>query len=161
TTQKATTRRIRPTFAFDETELLTTSTPTTTSPVTTTIRTSVTTRTRPLTFEITPLSPKQKLFNECSNCAVQSTCINGRCQCNIGWKGNGKICEDVDECSNPLTCGEHAVCQNTLGSYSCICNVGFIATSTGCKDVDECDEEIVTCKGGNTTQCINTIGGYE
>lgn len=88
TTQKLTTRRIRPTVAFSETEFITTTTPTTI----TTIRTSPTTRPRPISFNVTPISPKQKLFDsECSNCAPEATCINGRCQCNIGWKGNGKV----------------------------------------------------------------------
>lgn len=28
-------------------------------------------------------------------------------------------------------------------------------------DVDECNDGLVDCPGGNSTICVNTIGGYE
>uniref|UniRef100_A0AC34RER1 Uncharacterized protein n=1 Tax=Panagrolaimus sp. JU765 TaxID=591449 RepID=A0AC34RER1_9BILA len=132
------------------------------------IFTTVAQTTRPTTPVPITFSPRtlSKSFNfapldECQSCDVHARCIDGHCQCGLGWKGNGKTCEDVNECSNPFTCGNNAQCQNTIGSYQCICNVGFIATTDGCKDVDECAEGLVTCKGGNLTFCINTMGGYE
>ncbi|XP_047633271.1 adhesion G protein-coupled receptor E1 isoform X6 [Phacochoerus africanus] len=83
-------------------------------------------------------------IDECSQsppvCGPHSICKNlpgrYRCSCLTGFSsptGNnwilGKkgrfICTDVNECANPKTCPEHAICRNSVGSYSCVCKPGF------------------------------------
>src|SRR3569832_245252 len=40
------------------------------------------------------------------------------CNCHKGWYFNGMTCLDYDECrAEKFPCGEHAVCQNSEGSY--------------------------------------------
>ena len=40
----------------------------------------------------------------------------------------------MNECQNDHSCGEHAVCENTIGSYTCFCKEGFtgIGSNNGC-----------------------------
>ena len=38
---------------------------------------------------------------------------------------------DIDECLN-VTCGQNAMCDNTVGSYSCQCDPGFVGDGYKC-----------------------------
>ncbi|KAL3085943.1 hypothetical protein niasHS_008985 [Heterodera schachtii] len=103
----------------------------------------------------------------CSACDANAVCMQNACQCSDGWRGDGKICIDIDECEqNSTICGHFAECQNTIGSYQCLCNVGFIARpdGQGCIDVDECEETIsaatTVCPQENTV-CTNFVGGFD
>ena len=52
--------------------------------------------------------------------------IFGSCQCKAGFVGNGRECEDVNECSDQSArCSVNAGCKNTPGAYVCECNAGF------------------------------------
>ncbi|XP_036207629.1 adhesion G protein-coupled receptor L4 isoform X2 [Myotis myotis] len=43
---------------------------------------------------------------------------------------DGTKCIDIDECSESVACGYHAVCENVDGGYNCSCKEGY-QTSTG------------------------------
>ncbi|XP_015235084.1 PREDICTED: nidogen-1 [Cyprinodon variegatus] len=46
------------------------------------------------------------------------------CTCLPGFVGDGKSCQDVDEC-RPSRCHQNAVCTNTQGSFICQCRPGY------------------------------------
>ncbi|KAJ8271495.1 hypothetical protein COCON_G00103540 [Conger conger] len=77
-------------------------------------------------------------------CHIDAICQNTpasyKCTCKTGFKGDGKQCEDIDECDIEYNGGcvheyvdecslnnggcQH-VCVNTMGSYECRCKDGF------------------------------------
>ncbi|XP_076466747.1 protein kinase C-binding protein NELL1-like isoform X2 [Babylonia areolata] len=68
------------------------------------------------------------------DCHQNASCVNMAtqyaCQCNPGFRGDGKHCQDIDECSTEggkfgHHCHTHTVCVNTPGSYSCQCRQGY------------------------------------
>ena len=69
-----------------------------------------------------------------AECGHNATCVpdnleekNGECECNMGFYGNGLVCEDVDECEQRLDgCNLNAICHNNQGSYRCECKEGYI-----------------------------------
>ncbi|XP_065194007.1 uncharacterized protein LOC135825200 isoform X2 [Sycon ciliatum] len=80
-------------------------------------------------------------LNNCDQPAV-AFCINSYgsfgCECNTGFKGDGRLCNDLDECTAGVhECNEHAMCNNTVGSYSCYCQSGYKGDGTNCQ-VDLC-----------------------
>ncbi|XP_065193995.1 uncharacterized protein LOC135825193 isoform X2 [Sycon ciliatum] len=80
-------------------------------------------------------------LNNCDQPAV-ATCYNVHgsfgCQCKPGFKGDGRVCNDLDECTTGVhECNEHAMCNNTVGSYSCYCQSGYKGDGTNCQ-VDVC-----------------------
>ncbi|XP_050411230.1 signal peptide, CUB and EGF-like domain-containing protein 1 isoform X2 [Patella vulgata] len=96
------------------------------------------------------------------NCHKDATCINTRrsfrCRCKPGFTGNGKSCQDKDECSNENGGCVHT-CINSPGNYTCQCFPGFYLAPDGhgCLDKNECLDRRGSCEH----QCINTLGSYE
>nr|XP_040052932.1 low-density lipoprotein receptor-related protein 2-like isoform X5 [Gasterosteus aculeatus aculeatus] len=55
-----------------------------------------------------------------------------RCACPVGYElsPGGAVCEDLDECAQPVDpCMHH--CSNTVGSYRCHCRNGFTLNGSG------------------------------
>ncbi|XP_041441775.1 signal peptide, CUB and EGF-like domain-containing protein 1 isoform X2 [Xenopus laevis] len=97
------------------------------------------------------------------DCHIDAICQNSpksyRCICKAGYKGQGKECEDIDECDNDYNGGCVHECINIPGNYRCTCYDGFMLAHDGhnCLDVDECLDN----NGGCQQICVNTMGSYE
>ncbi|XP_034083289.1 nidogen-1 [Gymnodraco acuticeps] len=53
------------------------------------------------------------------------------CSCLPGFIGDGKVCQDIDECQSG-TCHQDAVCYNTEGSFTCQCRPGYYGDGFYC-----------------------------
>ena len=67
---------------------------------------------------------------ENGGCHPEARCINNvgsfQCQCKPGYDGDGKNCEDVNECDlGQASCAQDATCINTVGTFVCQCKAGF------------------------------------
>ncbi|XP_056373359.1 signal peptide, CUB and EGF-like domain-containing protein 1 isoform X1 [Hyla sarda] len=97
------------------------------------------------------------------DCHIDAICQNTpksyKCICKPGYKGEGKQCEDIDECDNDYNGGCVHECINIPGNYRCTCHDGFMLAHDGhnCLDVDECLDN----NGGCQQICVNTMGSYE
>ncbi|KAL1250389.1 hypothetical protein QQF64_021394, partial [Cirrhinus molitorella] len=99
-------------------------------------------------------------LDSCSMDAIcQNTLKSYKCICKSGYKGDGKHCEDIDECASEYNGGCVHECINIPGNYRCTCYDGFRLANDGhnCLDVDECAEG----NGGCQQVCVNMMGSYE
>uniref|UniRef100_A0A8C6UQK6 Signal peptide, CUB domain, EGF-like 3 n=1 Tax=Neogobius melanostomus TaxID=47308 RepID=A0A8C6UQK6_9GOBI len=99
-------------------------------------------------FPLFPLVDVDECAEAIDNCSIDS-----------GYKGDGKHCEDVDECATEYNGGCVHECINIPGNYRCTCYDGFRLGHDGhnCLDVDECSEG----NGGCQQICVNMMGSYE
>nr|XP_008105270.1 PREDICTED: signal peptide, CUB and EGF-like domain-containing protein 2 isoform X3 [Anolis carolinensis] len=99
-------------------------------------------------------------IDDCHPDAIcQNTPKSYKCICKAGYSGDGKMCEDIDECDNDFNGGCVHECFNILGNYHCVCYDGFMLARDGhnCLDTDEC----LLNNGGCQHVCVNTVGSYE
>ncbi|XP_058544164.1 signal peptide, CUB and EGF-like domain-containing protein 2 isoform X6 [Neofelis nebulosa] len=94
-----------------------------------------------------------------TNAFCQNTLTSYKCSCKPGYRGDGRQCEDIDECENEFNGGCVHDCLNIPGNYRCTCFDGFMLAHDGhnCLDVDECLEN----NGGCQHTCVNVMGSYE
>lgn len=103
-----------------------------------------------------PIDECESGAHDCDVNAVCKTTQNGfTCTCEDGYQGDGKSCEDIDECTESLdNCHEYAECDNTPpGSFTCTCEEGYEGNGIVC--------EPATCAGfacGDNAHC-NDEGG--
>ncbi|XP_070541388.1 protein kinase C-binding protein NELL2-like isoform X2 [Ptychodera flava] len=104
--------------------------------------------------------------NNChSNATCRSISASYTCQCNDGFIGDGRECQDINECENfggpdGHHCNENAVCVNVPGSYKCECPYGYKKEDDyTCIEQDECADQVDECH--EHAQCINTVGSYK
>ncbi|XP_026173673.1 latent-transforming growth factor beta-binding protein 4 isoform X2 [Mastacembelus armatus] len=93
----------------------------------------------------------------CENTIGSYHCLTS---CEPGYQvSQSGECVDVNECMNNTVCGDHAFCQNLVGTYLCVCDQGFTTTTDGkaCVDEDEC----VTLPGVcGSAHCENVEGSF-
>ena len=95
------------------------------------------------------------------NCSCNGSCHdNGTCNHNnIGWRGDGFKCNNIDECEEKThNCHGFATCSDTLGSFECECFDGYRGDGVKkCDEIDECAEGTDECHDFAT--CTNTPPG--
>ena len=69
-------------------------------------------------------------------CPENAICMDGQCECESGYQGDGETCGDVNECDEQASvadaCHFYADCTNYPGGYSCRCQGGFRGDGTHC-----------------------------
>ncbi|XP_051529265.1 nidogen-1-like [Myxocyprinus asiaticus] len=116
-------------------------------------------------------TPEQNpCFTGRHGCDTNAICRPGQgkdftCECATGFTGNGRICKDVDECSEtPLICGPYTMCNNQPGTFRCECLDGFQFASDGrtCVEmdhpIDHCQRRTHDCDIPERARCSYTGG---
>uniref|UniRef100_A0A672YAX8 Latent-transforming growth factor beta-binding protein 4 n=1 Tax=Sphaeramia orbicularis TaxID=375764 RepID=A0A672YAX8_9TELE len=96
----------------------------------------------------------------CGSQRCENTIGSFRCltSCDPGYQVSASgTCVDVNECSNKTVCGEHAFCQNLIGTYVCVCDQGFTSTADGkacvvCICVCVC---VCVCVSSDEDECVS------
>ncbi|XP_072551408.1 latent-transforming growth factor beta-binding protein 4 isoform X2 [Salminus brasiliensis] len=93
----------------------------------------------------------------CENTIGSFHCLIS-CQPGYSTTATGE-CVDINECANETVCGEHAYCQNLIGTYQCICDQGYESTGDGrsCVDINECETMVGVC---GAARCWNVEGSF-
>ncbi|XP_031557799.1 nidogen-like [Actinia tenebrosa] len=100
-------------------------------------------------------------------CDVNARCdrVQG-CTCKTGFVGDGKTCNDIDECKSEMTrCDPNADCRNTAGSFTCSCRSGFEGDGVRCRVDNSCDGVVCNVNArcevqpdGRTRRCVCSNG---
>uniref|UniRef100_A0A2K6KB69 Nidogen-1 n=2 Tax=Rhinopithecus bieti TaxID=61621 RepID=A0A2K6KB69_RHIBE len=104
-------------------------------------------------------------------CDTNAACRPGprtqfTCECSIGFRGDGRTCYDIDECSEqPSVCGSHAVCNNHPGTFRCECVEGYQFSDEGTcvavvdqRPINYCATGLHNCDIPQRARCIYTGG---
>uniref|UniRef100_A0AAQ4R2Y4 Fibrillin-1 n=1 Tax=Gasterosteus aculeatus aculeatus TaxID=481459 RepID=A0AAQ4R2Y4_GASAC len=95
----------------------------------------------------------------CNNGRCVNTVGSFHCVCNAGFEisGDGKNCQDIDECETPGMC-MNGRCVNTEGSFRCECAAGMAVGLDGRVCVDTHMRS--SCYGGyKRGQCVRPLFG--
>ncbi|XP_066894755.1 signal peptide, CUB and EGF-like domain-containing protein 2 isoform X5 [Kogia breviceps] len=95
-----------------------------------------------------------------TNALCQNTPTSYKCSCRPGYQGEGRQCEDVDECLENNGGCQHT-CVNVMGSYECRCKEGFFLSDNQHTCIHRSE---VTCNHGNGGchhSCEDTAAGPE
>ncbi|VDL81169.1 unnamed protein product [Nippostrongylus brasiliensis] len=100
----------------------------------------------------------QSHLNMCDRNAICNNLMGTyACQCKKGFRGDGYMCEDEDECAM-LPCHPQAECRNTPGSFECKCPEGFVGDGfKSCMNPFEnsCLDVKRTCGRTANTACLS------
>ncbi|XP_032097924.1 nidogen-1 [Sapajus apella] len=104
-------------------------------------------------------------------CDTNAACRPGSrtqftCECSIGFRGDGRTCYDIDECSEqPSVCGSHAICNNHPGTFRCECVEGYQFSDEGkCvavvdqRPINYCATGLHDCDIPQRARCVYTGG---
>ncbi|XP_069063305.1 latent-transforming growth factor beta-binding protein 4 isoform X2 [Pleurodeles waltl] len=94
----------------------------------------------------------------CENTIGSYNCVTN---CDPGYQLTpAGECADINECQNRSICGEHAMCQNLVGSFQCLCDQGYERAQDGrqCIDINECQNRSLC---GEHSMCQNLVGSFQ
>ncbi|TDG47937.1 hypothetical protein AWZ03_005718 [Drosophila navojoa] len=90
-----------------------------------------------------------------NNCGIHATCeptedpANYTCQCNAGYRGDGYVCIEEQNClSNPTMCDMNAKCHSTNSGLVCVCNPGFYGNGSVCLERQQHDSNFLIVSQG-------------
>ena len=101
------------------------------------------------------------LVSDCAACNINAQCLESSvgtiCACKVGFHGDGRVCNDIDECAEGTARCAHQ-CVNTPGGYDCECNGGFALSDNHHSCIATCDTSGDSCDPSNGV-CTETTEG--
>jgi len=79
------------------------------------------------------------------------------CSCNVGYKGDGKSCQEIDACE-AKPCDPNALCRRMgPGKFSCTCNDDYVQDGKRCLKVQDHKVELATDSADRSVQEVASI----